>query len=158
MKKITLLLITLLITTSVFSQHFHYRNVYKNIDTLLVETVASVYPTQNNEYLIEIPSGNKLVIAYNEDKTKAIVLQSSFPFVRYKEYNVKEDERRIILWYDDNILYCGYVYDKKLNAAQYCETINKEEFKNLLKEMPFLIKLPFDRKRFNLIKRNFREF
>lgn len=144
MKKI-LVLMMILFSIPVFSQHFHYKNVYTNIDTLNVETVVSMYPTENNDYLIELPKDSKLVVAYGKDK--AIILDcTGFPFYRHKEYNIKEDSRRIIFWYEDKILYCGFVYDKKLNSAQYCETINKKEFKNLMKQMPFLNVLPFSSK------------
>lgn len=73
-------------------------------------------------YVIEMPKKDKMIIRLNADRSKAIVVYNSFVFGRHKEFNIKETERRIVLWYDDDELYCGYAYDKAVKCCKYFET------------------------------------
>ena len=92
----------------------------------------------NDTYLIELPHESKIVVAYNDDKTKAIILRNGYLFGKHFEFDVKDDEKRTVFYHNDDVLFCGYIYDKASNAAQYFETINDTEKNNLIRRMPFL--------------------
>ena len=146
MKKLILIALTVLSTLSLSAQRTgrpaHFRNVYTQIDSLVVENFPTVEQTEDGDYLIALPKSTKVVIAYNNDKTKAIVLHSGYQFVRHMEYNVKDDETRTVLYYKDKHLYCGYIYDKKYKAGKYFEAINEDEKDKLTEKLPFLKRLP----------------
>ena len=141
MKKLLLCLVMTLSVVSVFGQRrMHLRDVYVNLDTLVIE-VASV-PAES-DVLIELPKESKIILAFNVGRTKAIVLHNpGYQFVRRLEYDVRETETRIILYHKDKYLYCGYVYDKKVKAARYFEAINENEKARLTKRLPFLSRIP----------------
>ena len=120
----------------------HFRDVYTNVDSVIIENLPSVEQTADGDYLIPLPRKSKLVIAYNADKTKAIVLYSGFQYVKHMEYNVKDDEKRLVLWFKDKHLYCGYTYDKDTKTGRYFEAINSEEKDKLIKRLPFLKRVP----------------
>lgn len=146
MKKIILIALTVLSTLSISAQRpgrlAHFRNVYTQLDSLVLENMPTVEQTEYGDYLIALPKSTKVIIAYNNDKTKAIVLHSSYQFVRHMEYNVKDDNVRTVLYYKDKHLYCGYIYDKKSKAGRYFEAINEDEKDMLTKRLPFLKNLP----------------
>ena len=81
-----------------------------------------VIDTGSGTYLIEIPHKDKMVYKTNKDRTKAIVVYNSFVFGRHKEFNIKDTDKRTILWYQDDDLYCGYIYDKKYKVCKYFES------------------------------------
>ena len=58
------------------------------------------------------------------------------------EFNVKYEGSRLILWYKDEHLYCGYIYDNKVKACQYFEAINDSEKDRLVKRFKFLERMP----------------
>jgi hypothetical protein len=102
-------------------------------DSLPLEMItiqsAFDYDTENDDiisldggfYLVPLPHKDKMLIATNKDRTKGIVLYNSYCFGRHKEFTITENERRMILWYEDDDLYCGYVYDKAYKVAKYFE-------------------------------------
>jgi hypothetical protein len=81
----------------------------------------------SNFYMFELPHTDRIVIRTDKDRTKAVVDAKSiavggpfrFPVDHRYEYSVKEDGRRIILYYKDDRTYCGYIYDKELKVCQY---------------------------------------
>lgn len=87
----------------------------------------------NGDYLFGLPQNDSIVIKTNADKTKArIVKKNHFlgaPFDYRFSFNVKEDERRIILYYEDNRVYFGYVYDKNFKACQPFRDVKEKEFR-----------------------------
>jgi hypothetical protein len=110
------------------------KNLYGNVDTLVISTPKKVIHTPKGDLLIGL---SELVIAYNDSKTNAIVLKG-YPNAKKMEYNVKDDKKRTILWYKDNGLYCGYIYDKKAKECQYFEAMNEDMKKKLTRKRPFL--------------------
>ena len=127
MKKLLILFFALFISLGSYSQR-----QYTNIDSLSLERISihspfdyesdKIIPMGDGDYLIEIPRKDKMIISTNKDRTKAIVLYNSFCFGRHKEFNLTENERRILLWYKDDHLYCGYIYDKVYKVAKYFES------------------------------------
>ena len=115
---------------------FHFKNVYTQVDTITIENVT--VPTEWGDYLVELPKQSNLIIAYNKDYSKAIVLHTDYRFVKHFEYNVKDNEVRTILWYKDKHIYCGYIYDKKSKTGHYFEAIDAKEKEQLVTCMPFL--------------------
>lgn len=117
---------------------FHFKDVYKQVDSILIENAA--LPSENGDYIVELPRESKLVIAYNAEHLKAIVLYSDYRFIKHMEYNVKDNDTRLILWYMDKgkHIYCGFIYDKKSKTARYFEAINEAEKERLVKRLPFL--------------------
>ena len=112
MKKIlfVLLLILLLVVVSSCekSTPFDYEEEY-------------IYKTETGLYLIDMPHKDKMIIKTNKDRTKAIILYNSFVFGRHKEFNIVETEKRLVLWYKDEDIYCGYIYDKRYKVCKYFE-------------------------------------
>ena len=113
----------------------HFPNVDKKtycvIDSLPLERITIYSPFDyeskdviklgENTYLMQMPFTDKMVIATNKERTKAIVLYNSYCFGRHKEFNIKETDRRLTLWYEDDMVYCGYQYDKKYKVCKYFE-------------------------------------
>lgn len=152
MKKLVFTFLFALLATFTFAQmpqrmhhprHFQMPNVdrmeYCIVDSLPLERITIYSPYDygeadgiiklgENSYLMEMPFNDKMVIATNKDRTKAIVLYNSYCFGRHKEFNIKENEKRIVLWYEDDDVYCGYTYDKKYKVCKYFENF-WEEFK-----------------------------
>lgn len=111
---------------------------YTEIDSLVLERM---YVDRTAEtFSVEIPG--KMIIAYNQDKTKAIILRNSYVFGKHLEFNVKDEPYRLTLWYKDNHLYCGYIYDKRAKSCDYFEAISKSDKNKLLRRMPFLRNVP----------------
>ena len=149
MKRFIFILITFLTLNVCYAQDFnrsrmkHFRDVYKQVEVLTLENAPTTFPTENNDYLIELPKATQVVIAYNEDKSNAIIISMpGYPFYKHMEYNVNDNEKRLVLWYKDDHLYCGYTYDKKSKAGKYFEAIDQEEKDKLVKKIPFLKNIP----------------
>ena len=142
MRKFILASIMCLFALTAFSQaHRHFKSVYTIVDTLSVKSVQSNYPTRDGDYLITLPKEQNLVVAYNNDHTKAIALHG-YPYAKRMEYNVKYEGTRQILWYKDEHIYCGYIYETKIKACQYIEAINEAEKERLEKRFPFIKRMP----------------
>lgn len=133
MKKLLIFILSI-IPIFGFSQKRFIQNhmQYTIIDSLSLERISihspfdyesdKVIPMGDGDYLIEIPHKDKMVICYNKDKSKAIILYNSYCFGRHKEFNVTDNEKRTLLWYKDDHLYCGYIYDKVYKVAKYFES------------------------------------
>ena len=139
MKKLFLTFIVMLMTISSFAQspmRRHYREYidfskYEVVDSFPLERILIYSPYDyesdkiinmgDGDYLIEMPHKDKMIIRKTKDNTKAIVIYNSYCFGRHKEFNIKDNERRTILWYEDDNLYCGYVYDKTYKVCKYYE-------------------------------------
>lgn len=132
-----LILLMCLITLNSYAQRKHFREYidfskYEVVDSLPLERMSIYSPfdydtdkvisTGEGTYLIEMPHKDKLIIRKTRDNTKAIVIYNSFVFGRHKEFNIKNSDRRLILWYEDDNLYCGYIYDKQYKVAKYFES------------------------------------
>lgn len=126
-----------LITLSSYAQRRHFREYidfskYEVVDSLPLERMSIYSPFDydsdkiiNNgdgEYLIEMPHKDRIIIRKTKDNKKAIVVYNSIIFGRHKEFNIKNSERRLILWYEDDNLYCGYIYDKVFKVCKYFES------------------------------------
>lgn len=137
MKRKIFILLLIFISTFSYAQRRHFREYidfskYEIIDSLPLERINIYSPFDydsdkiiNNgdgEYLIELPHKDKIIIRKTKDKKKAIVLYNSIVFGRHKEFNIKENDRRLILWYEDDNLYCGYIYDKIYKVCKYFES------------------------------------
>lgn len=148
MKRFILSLCFVLATTIGFAQApFMYRNYegqfakYEIVDSLTLENVLVHFDKEiDNEdfidmgagdYIAPAPHKDKIVIRTNADRTKAIVVYNSYVFGRHFEFNVQDNERRTILWYQDKNIYCGYVYDKQYKVATYYES--KKQYKRLMR-------------------------
>ena len=132
-----LFILMLFITTICYGQNRRYfreyidLSKYEIVDSLPLERVFiyspfdyesdKVIPTGDGTYLIEMPYKDKMIIRKNNDNTKAIVVYNSFIFGRHKEFNIEDSDRRLILWYEDEYVYCGYIYDKQYKVCKYFE-------------------------------------
>ena len=130
-----------------FNRHALFMGDFTTIDTLTLEQAPTPFPTSDNNYLITLPRESKMVIAYNSDKTKAKVLLTGQIMHRrwnrhmmnvFMEYDVEDNQARLILYHKDNRIFCGYIYDKKAKACQRFEAINEEEKDKLIEKMPFI--------------------
>ena len=135
-KLITLILLFTSITC--FGQNRKYfreyidLSKYEIVDSLPLERIFIYSPfdyesdkvisTGDGTYLIEMPHKDKMIIRKTKDNNKAIVIYNSFIFGRHKEFNIEDSDRRLILWYEDDDIYCGYVYDKQYKVAKYFES------------------------------------
>ena len=142
---ITLVMMSFAIALT-FGQHrmmrpfIDYSN-YEKVASLTLEMVSVYLPFEVTDekalensvslgsgyYMFKMPRTDNVVIKTNADRTKAIVVYKSFVVGGRYEYNIKEDERRLVLWYKDNRTYCGYIYDKVYKVCQCFE--EKKEFK-----------------------------
>lgn len=146
MKKFILTTIFALVAMFSYCQGFnhergHFKMVYRTVDTLLLKNVPTPNPTMNGDYLITLHKEQKIIIAYNNDHSKAIVLHG-YMWGKRMEFNVKYEGSRLILWYKDDYLYCGYIYDEKVKACQYFEAISESEKEKITKKFPFLDRMP----------------
>ena len=151
MKNIILTILFTFVATFSFGQlrHFNYNMVRPNIDmaqysvvdSLPIERIMIHFNKEiddNNfvslgdgDYMAPVPHKDNMIIKKNSDNTKAIVLYNSYNFGSHFEFNIKDDELRTILWYEDKHIYCGYIYDKKWKACKYFES--RKEFKRFSK-------------------------
>ena len=135
-KLITLILLFTSITC--FGQNRKYfreyidLSKYEIVDSLPLERIFIYSPfdyesdkvisTGDGTYLIEMPHKDKMIIRKTKDNDKAIVIYNSFIFGRHKEFNIEDSDRRLVLWYEDDNIYCGYIYDKQYKVAKYFES------------------------------------
>lgn len=150
MKKVILTLIFALVSTVSFAQfnrnHFHYRpNVdisqYEIIDSLSIERILIHFDKEidddklislgGGDYMAPVPHNDKMIFKTNSDRTKAIILYNSYCFGRHFEFNIEDNERRTIFWYEDKGIYCGYIYDKNYKICKYFES--RKEFKRFMR-------------------------
>lgn len=137
MKYLFIVLFTMLNIMSGYSQRNYFRHYidikkYEVVDSFPLERISIYSPfdyegdkvisTGDGTYLIEMPHKDRMIIQKTKDNTKAIVVYNSYCFGRHKEFNIKENSRRIILWYEDDDLYCGYIYDKVFKVCKYFES------------------------------------
>lgn len=97
-----------------------------------------------NEYMFELPNKDKIMLKYNKDKTKAIITNNSIiqgMGLHFFEFNIKDNERRTVFYYDDDNILCGMIYDKYYKVAKY--------FRNEKKEI--------GKRQFNRMRRSFRQ-
>lgn len=120
----------------------HFNKVYTVIDSLTLEQIPTPFPTEENDYLMELPHNGKMVIAYNADKTKAIVLRNGYTHGRHMQFNVEENPARLVLYYMDETIFCGYIYDKAAKACKYFEAIDGNEKDKLVEKLPFIRFMP----------------
>ena len=123
MKKFILLtlMMAFVAVASVFAQpnhhRVHFKTVYTTVDTLVLKNVPTVYPNKDGSCLVSLPKEQSLVVAYDNERTKAIVLHG-YPWAKRMEYTVKYEGYRLILHYKVEHLYCGYSYDERAKACQ----------------------------------------
>ena len=151
MKRLILSLIFVLVTTFSFAQapkmNFMQRidfSKYEVVDSLPLERIMIHFDKEiddenfislgDGDYMAPVPHKDNMIIKTTSDKSKAIILHNSYAFGRHFEFNVEDNERRIILWYEDKGIYCGYVYDKKYKVCKYFES--RKEFKRFMRR-PF---------------------
>jgi len=152
MKKIILTLVFVFIATLSFAQpplmnHFNKVDFskYEVVDSLPLERITVHFNNEvdnedfiylgDKDYMAPLPHKDKMIIKTTSDKSKAIVIYNSYCFGRHLEFNVEENERRIVLWFKDKNLYCGYIYDKTFKVATYFES--KKEFKRFIRRPIF---------------------
>ena len=151
MKKIILSFLFALIATISFGQprYFNYNVVrpsiditqYSVVDSLLLERIDLQFNKEvddenlislgSGHYMATLPHKDNMIIRMTQDSTKAIVLYNSIVFGRHFEFNVKDNDRRMILWYEDKGIYCGYIYDKYYKVCSYFES--RKEFKRFMR-------------------------
>jgi len=117
---------------------------YEVVDSLPLENIMIHFNKEvdnedfielgDGDYLAPLPHKDKMVVRYNADRTKAIIIYNSYAFGRHLEFDVKDDERRIVFYHKDNNIYCGYVYDKVGKVCKYFES--KKEFNRFMRRHP----------------------
>lgn len=148
MKKFFITLLAVLMTVSVSAQVPRFNRIdfskYETVDSLPLERIMIHFNKEidnkdfvdlkSGYYLAPIPHKDNFVIKFNNDKSKAIVIWNSYCFGRHFEFNVKDEERRIVLWYKDDNNYCGYIYDKEFKVCKYFDS--KRQFNKFMKHKP----------------------
>lgn len=151
MKRFILSLVFVLVASFGFAQaprmSFMNRvdfNKYEVVDSLPIERIMIYFEKEIDDenlidlgggyYMAPVPHNDKMIIRTTTDKTKAIVVHNSYAWGRHFEFNVEDNERRTVLWYEGKGIYCGYIYDKKYKVCKYFES--KKEFKRFMKR-PF---------------------
>ena len=150
MKKILITFIAAFTACICNAQLFSNRDFrqFPHLTSVVVANVPTPVPTSNNDYLIALPRESRMIIAFNDDSTKAKVIHDgrpNFPRNRYKKnlaYNVKDNARRLVLYYQDSKLYCGYIYDKQSKAVQYFNASNLIELNEVSRHLPFIQFIP----------------
>ena len=162
MKRFILSLVFVLVATFGFAQAPHMNrfepidfNKYEMVDSLPIERIMIHFEKEidnedfidlgSGDYMAPVPHKDNMIIRLTSDKTKAIVTHNSYAFGRHFEFNVKDDEKRIVLWYQDKNIYCGYIYDKKYKVCKYFES--KKDYNRFMRR-------PFFRERFNRLQIN----
>lgn len=134
---------------------------YQLVDSLLLERVQTYVPDSmliehiqehsskrlkeneiiqlgSYEYMFELPKKDNIVVRYTNDKTKAVVINSSIiqgMGLHFFEFNVQDNKRRQILYYDDDNILCGLIYDKEYKVAKYFRYEKKEVGKRQFRRM-----------------------
>ena len=75
-----------------------------------------------------------IIIRIKDLELKGIVVYNSYTWGRHFEFNIKDNERRTVLWYEGKGIYCGYIYDQIYKVAKYFES--RKEFKRFMRR-PF---------------------
>ena len=157
MKRFILSLVFVLVASFGFAQaprmSFMERvdfNKYEVVDSLPIERIMIYFEKEIDDenlidlgggyYMATVPHKDNMIIRTAADKTKAIVVHNSYAFGRHFEFNVEDNERRTVLWYEDKGIYCGYIYDKKYKVCKYFES--KKEFNRFMRR-------PFFNRNFN---------
>ena len=157
MKRLILSLVFVLVASFGFAQaprmNFMNRvdfNKYEVVDSLPIERIMIHFDKEiddenlislgSGDYMATVPYNDNMIIRTTADKTKAIVVHNSYAFGRHFEFNVEDNERRTVLWYEDKGIYCGYIYDKKYKVCKYFES--KKEFNRFIRR-------PFFNRNFN---------
>ncbi len=157
MKRFILSLVFVLVASFGFAQaprmSFMNRvdfNKYEVVDSLPIERIMIHFDKEiddenlislgSGDYMATVPHKDNMIIRTTADKTKAIVVHNSYAFGRHFEFNVEDNERRTVLWYEDKGIYCGYIYDKKYKVCKYFES--KKEFNRFMRR-------PFFNRNFN---------
>ena len=137
MKKLIIFILLFVSITSLAQNKRYFREYidlskYEVVDSLPLERIFiyspfdyesdKVIPTGDGTYLIEMPHKDKMIIRKTKEEDKAIVVYNSFIFGRHKEFNIEDSDRRLVLWYEDDDIYCGYIYDKQYKVAKYFES------------------------------------
>ena len=150
-KRLILSLIFVLVTTFSFAQaprmNFMQRidfSKYEVVDSLPLERIMIHFDKEiddenfislgDGDYMAPVPHKDNMIIKTTSDKSKAIILHNSYAFGRHFEFNVEDNERRTILWYEDKGIYCGYIYDKAYKVCKYFES--RKEFRRFMRR-PF---------------------
>ena len=152
MKRIILSLIFVFITSFSFAQaprmnfmnHIDFSK-YELVDSLPLERIMIHFDKEIDDenfidlgygdYMAPVPHKDNMIIKTTSDRTKAIVIHNSYAFGRHFEFNLEENERRIVLWYKDKFIYGGYVYDKTYKVCKYFES--RKEFKRFMRRLFF---------------------
>ena len=157
MKRFILSLVFVLVASFGFAQaprmSFMNRvdfNKYEVVDSLPIERIMIYFEKEIDDenlidlgggyYMAPVPHNDKMIIRTTTDKTKAIVVHNSYAWGRHFEFNVEDNERRTVLWYEGKGIYCGYIYDKKYKVCKYFES--KKEFNRFMRR-------PFFNRNFN---------
>ena len=137
-------LITFLAFT-LFAISGHSQSRYCILDSLPIERVLVYFDKEidnesfiscgGGDYMVPVPYKDNMMIRLTEDRTKAIVVYNSYSFGRRLEFEVEDNERRLVLWYKDKNIYCGYIYDKLYKICKYFES--KKEFRRFFKHPHF---------------------
>ena len=153
MKKFIFMTLLMLFSITCFGQfnmpnrvkQFINEKDYELVDSLPLEHIMIHFNKEidnenfiklgEGDYLAPLPHNDNFVVKYNADKTKAIVIRNSYAFGRHFEFDIQNNERRTIFYYQDKNIYCGYVYDKEFKVCKYFES--KKEFKRFIKHRLF---------------------
>lgn len=145
MKKLVTFIL-LFITVNCYSQPFFGEHIidikqYNILDSLPLERMMIHFNKEidnkdfitlgDGDYLAPLPHKDKMLIKLNEDKTKGIVVYNSYCFGRHYEFDIQDNERRLILYYKDKNIYCGYIYDKEFKVCKYFES--RKEFNHFIR-------------------------
>ena len=152
MKRLIFSLVFVLIASISFAQgprmnRFEPMNFgkYEVVDSLPIERIMIHFNKEidddklialgDGDYMAPVPHKDNMIIRTTSDKTKAIVIHNSYSFGRHLEFNIEENEKRIVLWFKDKNIYCGYIYDKKYKVCKYFES--KKEFNHFMRRPLF---------------------
>jgi hypothetical protein len=118
---------------------------YEVVDSLPIERIIVHFNKEiddenllsmgSGDYLAPVPHKDNMVIRTTADRTKAIVVHNSYTFGRHLEFDIQENERRLILYVKNDNLYCGYIYDKRFKVCKYFE--DKKEFNRFMRRPIF---------------------
>ena len=151
-KRLILSLVFVFVTTFSFGQaprmNFMHRidfSKYEVVDSLPLERIMIHFDREiddenfislgEGDYMAPVPHKDNMIIKTTTDRSKAIVIHNSYAFGRHFEFNVEDNERRTVLWYEDKGVYCGYIYDKKYKVCKYFES--RKEFKRFMRRSFF---------------------
>ena len=133
MKKLLLMLFMAVCLSANAQPRFSEYNVVDSLPLEMVyihlnKEIEDAIDLGGGYYMVKMPYKDKIMYRTNSTRTKAIVIYNSICFGSKRfEYNIEENEGRIILWYKDDRNYCGYIYDKKYKVCKYFES--RKEFR-----------------------------